>query len=77
MSGLTDEKLKTLLAAPGQPDGPAVIRYRQPRPDADLSTEVALYEVYDEWPDGGIAVGFADCHCEVIGEQELFEKLMR
>ena len=76
-SGLTDEKLATILAAPGRPDGPAVIRYRQPRPDAAASTEIVLYEVHDEWPDAGIAVGFADCHCEVIPNQELFEKLLR
>jgi hypothetical protein len=74
---IEDEILDTLLAAPDRPDGPAVIQYRQPRPDTDWSTEVMLYEAYDQWPDGGIAVGFADGHCEVISEQKRFEELVR
>ncbi|MHC4442798.1 MAG: hypothetical protein ACYTF1_00140 [Planctomycetota bacterium] len=70
------EVLKNLLAAPGRPDGPAVIRYRQPRPDAD-SKEIMLYESYEQWPDRGVAVGYVGCHCSVIAKQEQFEELMR
>ena len=76
--GLTDEALEKILAAPNHPDGSAVIRYRQPRIDAEWSKEVVLYEAYDKWPDrGGVAAGFADGHCEVIVDQTLFETLVR
>ena len=75
--GVTDEVLRKVLAAPDQPDGPAVIQYRRPRADADGGSEVMLYEIYEQWPAAGIAVGFADAHCSVIVEQERFEELLR
>ena len=72
------EVLNRLLAAPDDPNGPAVIRYR--KPDATgkaLTTEIILYEIYDEWPDDGVVAFFADGHCELIVDQNRFEKLMR
>lgn len=74
--GVTNEVLEVILAVPDQPDGPAVIQYLQPRPGADWSTEVIMYEVYDKWPEDGIVVGFADGHCEMIADQHLFEELV-
>jgi outer membrane lipoprotein-sorting protein len=75
--GISAEALKTILAAPDQPDGPPVILYRQPREGREWGKEIALYQAFDEWPANGlIAVGFADGHCGVIS-RERFEELMR
>ncbi len=75
---ITDEVLNKVLAAPDDPDGPPVIRYRKPNTDAkDWSTEVILYEIYEQWPEDGVVACFADGHCELIGEQNRFEELIR
>jgi len=73
----SDETIKRLQAAPDQPDGPAVIRYRPPRANADPATEVVFYEIYDQWSEDGVVACFADGHCERIGEQNRFEELIR
>jgi len=76
-SGITtDEVLKKILASPDEPDGPPVIRYRQPDRDAERSTEVILFEVFDQWPEDGAVVCFADGHCEIIPNQNRFEELI-
>ncbi len=69
--------LNTLLAAPDQPEGPAVIRYRVPRPDREPGKEIMLYEAFDTWPAGGMMVGFADGHAGHVVTQAQFEELMR
>jgi len=74
---ITDEVLKRVLAAPDEPDGLPVIRYRPPRANADTSTEVILFEIFDQWPEGGVVACFADGHCEIIPEQNRFEELIR
>jgi hypothetical protein len=74
---ISDAIVKTLQAPLGQPDGPAIIRYRPPRADADPSTEVILYEIYDQWPEDGAVVCYADGHCEIIPDQNRFEELIR
>ncbi|MHC4552544.1 MAG: LolA family protein [Planctomycetota bacterium] len=74
--GITSEILRVILASPDQPSGSPVIQYRQPRPDREWSTEVIMYEIYDQWPNDGIVVGFADGHCELIRDQQFFEKLL-
>jgi hypothetical protein len=74
---ISDAIVKNLQAPWGQPDGPAIIRYRPPRADADPSTEVILYEIYDEWPEDGAVVCYADGHCEIIPDQNRFEELIR
>jgi hypothetical protein len=75
---ITGEVLNKVLAAPDDPNGPPVIRYRKPNiVGKDWSTEVILYEIYDQWPDDGVVACFADCHCELIGEQNRFEELIR
>jgi hypothetical protein len=72
------EVLNKVLAAPDEPNGPPVIRYRKPNiVGKDRSTEVILYEIYDQWPKDGVVVCFADGHCELIGEQNRFEELIR
>jgi outer membrane lipoprotein-sorting protein len=73
----SDERIKRLQTAPDQPDGPTVIRYRPPRAGANPSSEVILYEIYDQWPDDGAVVCYADGHCEVILNQNYFEELIR
>jgi outer membrane lipoprotein-sorting protein len=75
--GITDDVLKVILAPADRPDAPAVIRYLPPRPGADWSKEVVMYEVHDTWPDDGIVVGFADVHCEIIPNQDRFADLIR
>lgn len=74
---LTPEALANVLSEPDQPAGPPVIHYRVPRLDGDWGKEVVLYEAFDAWPDGGIAVGFADGHCQHVGSREQFEELLR
>ena len=75
---ITEKVLKKVLAAPDEPDGPPVIRYRKPNTDAkDWSTEVTLYEIYDQWPEDGVVACFADVHCEIIPGQNRFEELIR
>jgi len=75
---ITDEVLNRVLAAPDDPDGPPVIQCRKPNTDArDWSTEVILYEIYDQWPEDGVVAGFADGHCELMRDQNRFEELIR
>jgi outer membrane lipoprotein-sorting protein len=75
---ITDEVLKKVLAAPDDPDGPPVIRYRKPNTDTkDRSTEVMLYEIYDQWPKDGVVVCFADGHSEIISNKNRFEELIK
>ena len=73
---IKNEILEVLLAAPDQPDGPAVIRYRQPIAGADWNTEVIMHEIYDKWPNDGVVVGFTDGHSELIHDQKRFEELL-
>jgi len=73
---ITDEVLKVVLAAPNEPDGPPVIKYRQPDTDADWSTEVMLYEPYDRGlVDGRVVVIMLDGHGELIPVQTLVQLL--
>ncbi len=74
----TDKVLENVLAAPDDPDGPPVIRYRKPNTvGKDWSNEVTLYEIYDRWPEDGVVACFADGHCELIVDQNRFEQLIR
>lgn len=75
---ITESALNKVLAAPDNPDGPPVFRYRKPNTDAkDQSNEVMLYEIYDQWPNDGVVVCFADGHCELIVDQSRFEELIK
>jgi hypothetical protein len=75
---ITGEVLNKVLAAPDDPNGPSVIRYRKPNiVGKDRSTEVILYEIYDQWPDDGVVACFGDGHCEIIAEQNRFEELIK
>ena len=74
---ITEKVLHRVLAAPDDPDGPPVIRNRKPNlVDKDWSTEVILYEIYDQWPEDGVVACFADGHCERIVNQNHFEELI-
>ncbi len=76
---VTDDELNKLLAESDNPDSPPVIKYRKPKTvgNDDWSTEIALYEIYEQWPDSGIVVGFADGHSEIIADQNRFEELIK
>jgi hypothetical protein len=77
-AGITTEKvLKKVLASPDDPDGPPVIQYRKPDKDAEWSTEVMLYEIYDQWPKDGVVVCFTDSHAEIITDKNRFEELIK
>jgi outer membrane lipoprotein-sorting protein len=74
----TNEMLKKILAAPEEPNGPSVFQYRKPDMDSkDLSKEIMIYEIFDQWPDDGIVVCFADGHAEIISEQNRFKDLTK
>jgi outer membrane lipoprotein-sorting protein len=74
---ITGEVLNKVLASPDDLDGPPVIRYRRPDKDAERTTEVILFEIFELWPEDGAVVCFADGHCELIGKQNRFEELIR
>ena len=75
---VTNEELNKLLADIDNPDGPHIFRYRKPNTAAqDWSDEVILYEIYDQWPEDGIIVCFADDHCEIVTDQKHFEELIK
>ncbi|MHC4533406.1 MAG: LolA family protein [Planctomycetota bacterium] len=75
---ITKKVLNKVLAAPDDSEGPPVIRYRKPNTDAkDMSNEVMLYEIYDQWPKDGVVVCFGDGHSEIIANQNRFEELIK
>lgn len=74
---ITKEVLNRMLAAPDDPDGPPIIEYCKPNTDADQSTELILFEIYDQWPEDGVVVCFADGHSELVADQNRFEELMK
>jgi len=75
---ITDEVLNKVLAAPDDPNGPPVIRYRKPNTvGKDWATKVILHEIYDQWPDDGVVACFADGHCELIVNQNRLEESIR
>ncbi|MEJ2705549.1 MAG: hypothetical protein P8Z79_24170 [Sedimentisphaerales bacterium] len=70
----TREVLNKILAGPDDPDEPPAIRYHKPNvARRDPSTEIILYENYDQWPDDGVVVGFVDGHSELIVDQNRFD----
>lgn len=79
MAGIvTDEVLNKVLTAQNEPGGQAMIRYRRPGTDVNgRAIGVMLYEKYDQWPDDGIVVCFADGHCEIISDQNRFQALIK
>jgi outer membrane lipoprotein-sorting protein len=74
---VSNKAITRLQSAWGQRDGQQVIQYRPPHADAEPSTEVIFYEIYDQWPEDGVVVCYADGHCEIIPDQNLFEELIR
>jgi hypothetical protein len=74
---ISEKTIERLLAAWGQRDGLQVIQYRPPDADAGPGTEVMFYEIYDQWPEDGAAVCYADGHCELITNEGRFEELIR
>jgi len=74
---VSNKAITRLQSAWGQRDGRQVIQYRLPHADAEPSTEVIFYEIYDQWPGDGAVVCYADGHCEIIPEQNRFEELIK
>ena len=75
---VTEDALNKALAAPDDPDGPPVIRYRKPNTvGKDWTTEITVYEIYEQWPKDGVVACFADGHCELIADQKRFEELIK
>jgi len=72
-----EDTIKGLLAPWGQRDGPAVIKYRLLPQSAEPATEVMFYEIYDQWPEDGAVVCYADGNCEIITDRNRFEELIR
>ena len=73
----SEDIIRRLQAPVGKPDAPAVIRYRPARADAELSSEVVFCEIFDQWPDDGAVVCYADGNCEIIREQSRFKELTK
>jgi len=71
-----EDTIKGLQAPWGQRDGPAVIRYRPLPHGAEPATEVMFYEIYDQWPEDGAVVCYADGNCEIISDNNRFEELI-
>ncbi|MBC8217653.1 MAG: hypothetical protein H8E73_04250 [Planctomycetes bacterium] len=74
---VSEDIIRRLQAPWDPPEAPADIRYRPPRTDADLAREVILYEIYDQWPDDGAVVCYADGNCEIVPERNRFEELIK
>jgi outer membrane lipoprotein-sorting protein len=72
---ITEKVLNKVLASPDEPDGPPVIRYRKPDKDAERSSEVILFEIFDQWPQDRVVACFADGHSELIPVQTLVQLL--
>ncbi len=74
---MSEKKLQTLLAAPDQSDGPAVIVYRKPPKDPkDFGGTIVLYEAPSSRRDEKVCAAFLDGHAQVMTKEE-FEKAMR
>ena len=73
---MKEQALRTMLAAPEQPDGPPVIEYRKPRAGRDSGTEIVVYETEKFRRPGQVVVGMWDGHSEILS-QEKFEELMK
>jgi hypothetical protein len=75
---VTEDALNKALAAPDDPAGPPAIRYRKPNTvGKDWTTEITVYEIYEQWPKDGVVACFADGHCELIADQKRFEELIK
>ena len=72
-----EDTIKGLQAPWGQRDGPAVIKYRLLPQGTKPAGEVMFYEIYDQWPEDGTVVCYADGNCEIITDQTRFEELIR
>lgn len=76
-SGVSEGRIRWLQAPEDQPDLPPVIRYHPPRTNAEPSSEVIFTEIFDQWPDDGAVVCYADGRCELVSDPIRFEALLR
>jgi hypothetical protein len=74
---VSEDMIRYIQAPWGEPDEPAVIRYRPLSAQVELSSEVIFYELYEQWADDGAMVCYGDGHCEIIADQNRFEELVK
>jgi outer membrane lipoprotein-sorting protein len=74
---VSEDRIRWLQSPWDQPDLAPVIRYHPPRANAEPSSEVILHQIYDQWPDDGAVLCYADGHCELLVDRNRFEKLIR
>ena len=73
---ISEETLRSVLAAPDDPEGEPVIKYRS-TPPVTTETAVLFYEIFDVWPTDGVVVCFVNGEGELITDQERFEELIK
>ena len=75
---MSEKKLKTLMAAPEQSDGPAVIVFLPPNKDAkDWGSEIVFYEKPESRVDKKVCAAFLDGHAQVMDEAEFDEAMKK
>jgi len=70
-TGLSKQALQNILS-----DKSSKIKYAKPDLQADRSTQIAMYEEFDQWPEDGVVVGFADAHAELVATEQAFNDLI-
>jgi len=76
-SELSEDRIRRLQAPWDQPGLAPVIRYRPPRADVELSSQVILSQICDQWPEEGVVLCYGDGHCELLVDQDRFEEYTR
>lgn len=75
-AGLKPDKLRN----PRRPGEQCGYTYIRPPGDDELSVSpglcVLVYEVHDQWPEGGIAVALADGHAEWVNDEIQFNRML-
>jgi len=75
---ISDKRLLVNPARPADAVGYVYVRPRQPADKMKLASDVVLvYEKHDQWPAGGINVGFADGHVQLIADRARFQELLK
>ena len=74
LEGLVDAGLLQNPRRPGSQVGYVYVKPPAPANKLERTNRVVvIYEAHDEWPEGGIVVGFADSHVEIVNEAEFRE----
>jgi outer membrane lipoprotein-sorting protein len=76
-NGMDANALCTMLAPHDQPNGKPIVVYRRPADGEQNSETVVVYEAPESRRGGHVAVGFLDCHAEVLTEKQFEEALKK